>query len=285
MKMLVSFFLWILMLTACSKYRSDESEIWQKGGLRERKTWKSFKPNPWSTKSVYKQTRHSDGSQWDGRLTETVPVTIEGNGPTGKSWLCRLARQPRLPTIQAYFSSRSFSTSSAIFTLVFGPGLERERTELFFFLYLSPSPYQFFLGGGGGYTAWRFHFVFYMPSSREQRKRVAISVARGLHTNIATRLTMLRSFFQDLDNYVTETENHDFRGATEEGDRMKQEPKRFQPLKKVGLILCTAWPPPIEAFTVSYVILSHALHLVYFCHNDWIKLTVVFFFLRCPLSG
>ena len=92
-----------------------------------------------------------------------------------------------------------------------------------------------------------------MLSSREQRKRTAISVARGLHTNIAE-------------------------GATEEEDRIQQEPKRFQPLKKVGLILCTAWPPPIEAFTVSYVILSHALHLVYFCHNDWIKLTVVFFF-------
>ena len=29
------------------------------------------------------------------------------------------------------------------------------------------------------------------------------------------------------------------RGATEE-DRIQQEPKRFQPLKKVGLILCTA---------------------------------------------
>ena len=158
MKMLVSFFRWILMLTACSKYGSDESEIPQKGGLRERKTWKSFKPNPWSTKSVYKQTRHSDGSQWDGRLTETGPVTIEGNGPTRKSWLCRLARQPRLPTIQAYFRSRSFSTSSAIFTLVFGPGLERERTELFFFLYLSPSPYQFFLGGGGGIHRMTFPF-------------------------------------------------------------------------------------------------------------------------------
>ena len=81
---------------------------------------------------------------------------------------------------------------------------------------------------------------------------------------------MLRSFFQDLDNYVTEKENHDLRGATEEEDRIQQEPKRFQPLKKVGLILCTAcaWPPPIQAFTVSYVILSHALHLVYLCHND-----------------
>jgi len=189
MKMLVSFFRLILMLTACPKYGSDESEIRQKGGLRERKTWKSFKPNPWSTKSVYKQIRHSDGSQWDGRLTEKVPVTIEGNGPTRKSWLCRLARHPRVPTRQAYFSSRSFSTSSAIFTLVFGPGLGRERTEFFFFLYLSPSPHQFFFLRGG-YTAWCFHLVFCMLSSREQRKRAKISVARGLHTNIATRLTI-----------------------------------------------------------------------------------------------
>ena len=46
MKMLVSFFRWILMLTACSKYGSDESEIRQKGRSQRKEDIEIFQTQP-----------------------------------------------------------------------------------------------------------------------------------------------------------------------------------------------------------------------------------------------